>query len=239
MKNPPTQTPVSDSFRGQFFPLLVLLVLYLAAYPYLWDLTWGRRILDLILITILLSGVYTMRQNRTVFYVGVALGTPAVLNWFVKLFSRETPILDFITLATIVPFFAYAAVTTLYRILKAEKITRDEIFGAVALYLLMGLTWSMAYGVMEYIHPGNFSFKPEGFPDLIYFSFVTMTTLGYGDMLPVSDSARSLALLEAVAGVLYTATLIARLVGAFEATRAKAPDVGSETGEEGDEGNRE
>ena len=186
---------------------------------------------------LLLIGVLASRRihNLTDFYVGIALGTPAVVTINIMFLSRETPILDFMTLVTIVPFFAYAVVTTLYRILKAKIITRDEIFGAAALYLLMGLTWSMAYGVMEYIHPGNFNFKPEGFPDLIYFSFVTMTTLGYGDMLPVSDPARSLALLEAVAGVLYTATLIARLVGAFEATRASVPDVGSEIGGEGEE----
>ena len=232
MKNPPTRTIPSDLIQRRFFPLLVLLVLYLAAYPYLWDLTWGRRILDILLLTILLSGVFSMRENRTVFYVGVVLGTPAVIYWFVKLFSRETPILDFITLTTIVPFFAYAAVTTLYRILKAEKITRDEIFGAVALYLLMGLTWSMAYGVMEYIHPGNFSFKPDGFPDLIYFSFVTMTTLGYCDMLPVSNAARSLAILESVTGVLFIAILIARLVSAFDPSRASVPDTVTESGDE-------
>jgi len=235
MKNPPTQTPVSDLFRGRFFLLLIVLVLYLAAYPYLWGITWGRKVLDLILVTILFSGVFSMRENRTVFYIGIALGTPAVLTWFVKLLSRETPVLDFITIATIVPFFAYVAVTTLYRILKAEKITRDEIFGAVALYLLMGLTWSAAYGVMEYLHPGNFSFKPDGFPDLIYFSFVTMTTLGYGDMLPVSNAARSLAILESVTGVLFIAILIARLVSAFDPTRTSVPDIGSETGGEGEE----
>jgi hypothetical protein len=232
MKNPPTRTPVRDLFRGRFFPLLVILVLYLAAYPYLWDLTWGPSILDLILIIILLSGVFSMRENRTVFYIGIALGTPAVLTWFVKLLSRETPVLDFITLVTIVPFFAYAAVTTLYRILKARTVTRDEIFGAAALYLLIGVTWGVAYGVLEYLHPGNFSFKPDGFPDFIYFSFVTMTTLGYGDMLPVSNAARSLAILESATGVLYMASLIARLVGAFESTRANVPDIVSETGEE-------
>jgi hypothetical protein len=232
MKSLPKQSLLADLFRGRFFPLLVILVLYLAAYPYLWDLTWGPKILDLILIIILLSGVFSMRDNRTVFYVGVALGTPAVLTWFVKLLSRETPVLDFFTLVTIVPFFAYAAVTTLYRILKARTVTRDEIFGAAALYLLMGVTWSVAYAVLEYLHPGNFSFKPNGFPDFIYFSFVTMTTLGYGDMLPVSNAARSLALLESATGVLYMASLIARLVGAFESNRGNAPDRGTETGDE-------
>ena len=81
MKNPPTRTIPSDLIQRRFFPLLVLLVLYLAAYPYLWAFAWGRKILGLILMTILFSGVYSMRENRTVFYVGIALGTPAVVTW--------------------------------------------------------------------------------------------------------------------------------------------------------------
>ncbi len=195
--------------------------------------------MSLILMAVLLSCVFSIRENRTVYYIGIVLATPAVLSWFTRLLSRETPILEFVAIVTLVPFFAYAVVTTLHRVLKAETITWDELFGVSALYLLLGITWCTAYGVMEYVHPGNFNIQPDGWPDLIYFSFVTLTSLGYGDIVPVTDPARSLAILESVTGVLFIAILIARMVSAYVLTSAKGQEIVLEAGKERDDAESE
>ena len=98
--------------------------------------------------------------------------------------------------------------------------TPDVLYGAISVYLMIGLTWSVAYLLLENLYPGSFyidaAHNPDGYlnlSDLLYYSYVTLTTLGYGDITLVTSQARSLAFLEAVCGVLYVAVLVARLVG--------------------------
>jgi hypothetical protein len=112
----------------------------------------------------------------------------------------------------------------LYTILDEERVTLDTVFGGICVYLMIGLIWVLAYSIVEYLQPG--SFRVDGGPltrpldpgefrhaELMYFSFVTLTTVGYGDILAKSTPARALAAAEAVVGSLYLAVFIARLVG--------------------------
>jgi hypothetical protein len=112
-------------------------------------------------------------------------------------------------------------------------VTRDKIAAALCVYILLGLMWGLAYSLLEFLHPGTFSFssgplaapvaegtglRDIGFilderPSFSYFSFVTMTTLGYGEITPLTQPARSLCVLEAITGQFFLAVLIARLVG--------------------------
>ena len=93
----------------------------------------------------------------------------------------------------------------------------ETIYGAIVVYILIGLMWAFLYHLTEIIHPQSFSFAAELVTDLkkslFYFSFITLTTLGYGDLTPVSSPAKSLAMLEAIVGQMFIAVLIARLVG--------------------------
>ena len=107
-------------------------------------------------------------------------------------------------------------------VLSREKVTAETLYGAAAVYLLFGVTWALAYTLLEQLQPGSFYFDParniDGaihFFDFIYGSFVTLTTLGYGEMTPVSSAARSLAIVQSVGGVLYIAFLVGRLVGMY------------------------
>lgn len=107
-------------------------------------------------------------------------------------------------------------------ILGHEEVVSDTLFGAACVYLLLGLVWMVAYTLLERVHPGSFHFNSvdaaSGVPavfDFLYYSFVTLTTLGYGDVTPLTPRARSLAVLEAIVGVLFVAVLIARLVGLY------------------------
>ena len=93
--------------------------------------------------------------------------------------------------------------------------TLHRVQGAVAAYLLLGLVWGYAYQLVAALAPGAFAnavATPGQDHNLIYFSFVTLTTVGYGDVTPVHPAARSLALMEALTGQLYPAILLARLV---------------------------
>ena len=109
--------------------------------------------------------------------------------------------------------------SALQRALRATRVDREAIAAALAAYLLLGVGWAAAYTLLETAAPGTFAMAPDiadqPWSALLYFSFATLTTLGYGDILPLSPIARGLASVEAVAGTFFTAVLVARLVGAY------------------------
>lgn len=104
----------------------------------------------------------------------------------------------------------------------ADEVTGDVIAGALSVYLLLGLTWSLVYQGLALVNPGAFTVGsaiagtgPLDWMDFLYYSFITLATVGYGDITPVTPLAQSLAYAEAVTGVLYVAVLVARLVSAY------------------------
>ncbi len=104
-------------------------------------------------------------------------------------------------------------VMVLAQVFSSGRVTVSRILGAVAAYLLLGLVWTGAYHLVELVQPGAFAGLRAADPQrLLYFSFVTLTTVGYGDVTALHPAARSLAMLEALVGQLYPAILIARLV---------------------------
>jgi hypothetical protein len=107
------------------------------------------------------------------------------------------------------------AVVVLAQTFRAGPVSVYRVEGAVAAYLLLGLAWAAAYVLVAALEPGAFATarpEPPNSRTFVYFSFVTLTTVGYGDVTPVHHAARSLALVEALVGQLYPATLIARIV---------------------------
>ena len=93
-----------------------------------------------------------------------------------------------------------------------------HLYTAVCIYLLLAYTWAALYAVMVNLYPGSFQLGTDRQSDLLYFSLVTLTTVGYGDVLPLSGEARMLAALEAVTGVLYIAITVAILVSGYRRT---------------------
>ena len=111
----------------------------------------------------------------------------------------------------------YKVILFLGHIFRQDEITREVISGALAIYLLWGLMWTHGYSILGHLQPGSFSYPDIlaklDFASFNYFSFVTMTTLGYGDISPVSPPARAMAITQAITGQVYLAVLVARLVG--------------------------
>jgi voltage-gated potassium channel len=116
----------------------------------------------------------------------------------------------------LVAFFMSVAVWTVWHLLRAERVTADTLVGAVCGYLLAGLTFGLLFSVLETLAPGALRLGTaatgETGSDILYFSFITLTTIGYGDIVPVSESARLLVILEGVTGQFYIAAVVARLI---------------------------
>ena len=114
-------------------------------------------------------------------------------------------------------FMLYMIILFLEHFFRQDEINREVIFGALVVYLLMGLMWAYGYTLLEHLQPESFT-HPASLPELDlgafdYFSFVTMTTLGYGDIVPATQAARAMVMTQAITGQVYLAVLVARLVG--------------------------
>jgi hypothetical protein len=196
--------------------LLVLLAANIFLVPLAQFETWGRLVGRAILSLVIISGVIATVRERRVVLLAVVLTVGSILIGWID-FGEANLYLqvsnDFYSLI----FIGFLIALISRQVFRSGPITVRRVRGAVAIYLLLGLMWAVAYEVVERIHPGSFQVslphRGANLPQLGYFSFTTLTTLGFGDILPVSPLARSLVILEALVGQLFPAILIARLVG--------------------------
>jgi Ion channel len=174
----------------------------------------GRLIGDALTSVMLISGAAAVADKpRTVLIVSVITGATLLVRWASWLFPTPTLAVwgEIFTLATL----GILSYVILRLVLRRGPITTNRIQGAIAVYLLLGLTWAHAYGLVTLWHPGAFTGAVDDPGPLrwtYYYSFVTLTTMGYGDIMPVHPLARALAVLEALTGQLYLAIMLARLV---------------------------
>jgi hypothetical protein len=212
--------------RGMVLMLAQLLVLL--AYPLVGKTAVGGGVIYGCLAVVLTAAVYATSETPRSFRIALALSIPSfgmivltVLDIWLRFLPDET-LLPILTSASTAVFFGYALARLFLGILRVDRITSDVLCEAVAVYLLMGFAWGSFYSFIERISPGSFQFAAA--PDaplsrmwtLLYYSFVTLTTLGYGDIVPATDLARSVAVIEAVMGVMYVAIIIARLAGLYK-----------------------
>jgi ion channel len=133
------------------------------------------------------------------------------------------------TLIFTILFLGFTLVSLLRDVLRTERVTGDTIYGAISVYLLIAFVWGASYLLLETLQPGalaiNTTWHPKhtiDWPDCMFFSFVTLTSVGYGDMVPITAPARSLSILEGVSGIMYVAVLVARLVGLYSSEKSQA-----------------
>jgi hypothetical protein len=200
------------------FFLAVLILIIFVVFP-LAGLGWlGKIIVDLVLSILLLSGAVATKRSRTLTVLVVLLTlTGLVVHWtgaYAPKFGH--PILESALLLSCLLAFA---VITLVQVFSPGEINLHRVLGAIAAYLLIGLMWSYAYFLADMIIPGSIhptTTTQEAVAPMaryVYFSFTTLTTLGYGDIVPVHPIARTLAVCEGLIGQLYPAVLIAGLLG--------------------------
>jgi voltage-gated potassium channel len=175
-----------------------------------------------------MSAVYAVSDKAAQWITALCLLIPAAVLNAMYVFRPEHRI-AIPALACTILFLGFTIVSLLRAVIRSEQITHDTIYGSLNVYLLMALAWGSAYLLLETIQPGALSIDAIRHPnhridwyDCIFYSFVTLTTIGYGDIVPVTDKARSLSILEAVCGVPYVAILVSRLVGLYCSVRTQS-----------------
>lgn len=215
--------------QQRYQTLLWSLIIILLLNPVMNSLGLSR-FWSLFFIAELLLAVYAISEGPRATRFAALLVTPALLGEL-SFFLFETHETHWFAVISVGIFLAYV-VFIVYRnsVFGKGKMTPDRVAGALAVYLLLGLLWALAYGIVSATDPDSFkglatfSLEESGVQqDFLYFSFVTLTTLGYGDILPVSQYAKTLAWFEAVFGQLYLAVTIARLISLEIAQKEQSP----------------
>jgi len=199
--------------------------------------SWRSQLVNLGFGLVLLSGVFAATSWRVARHCAAALAAATLLTQWIWSPQNDSRIL-LVSLICYTLFMIVTASSLMRLVFKGGRVNGHRIRGAVAVYLLLGLIWALAYGIAELAVPGqtlagsSVSAGPlkDRLSAQVYFSFVTLTTLGYGDIAPVGAVTRTLAITEALAGQLYLAILIARLVSLGASGGGRARDEDQELG---------
>jgi len=187
---------------NRFSFLLVSIVLFLIVRPFVEDFVRLNFLMEIFVSAILLSGIYAVSEDRISLVFALVTGLPALFaNWCFQIFEIPSLLLMYHICAAL--FFATATIIIIRHLINQKVVTIDLIWGAVCGYFLIGFMWSAIFSLLEGIYPGSFKLGQQVVPDIdsfIYFSFVTLATLGYGDIVPLTEKAQSLAIIETVMG---------------------------------------
>jgi voltage-gated potassium channel len=175
---------------------------------------------------LLLTGVWTLAGSRRLFAVGILLSLASVGTTALAT-VRTTPSVSLASGAIAWTFCLLTAVLCVRCMFARARVTANHLLGATCVYLLLGVLWGLAYGMLHLLRTDSFRAADPGdaiqIDDLMYFSFVTLTTTGFGDIVPVDRLVRTLVYLEGVAGQLYVAILVATLVSQYVAPVREPP----------------
>jgi len=181
----------------------------------------GRLVNYSVLTLVFITGPLAVASKRWTFLVTIALALLVLVSGLVSIFGGVEIAYQFSLFAGF-PFFSFLAALLIYELLIDDTtVDAETLWGAVNVYVLIGLCFAFCFAAIALMEPGAFAgkFMDEPLRDqllgFIYFSFVTITTLGYGDITPSTTEVATLTYLEALSGQLYIAIMIARLVGLY------------------------
>jgi len=207
----------------KYLTLLATLLVFVVVFPIVRTTTDSPILFDVFLTFLFLVALAVVFPDRTTRTIGLVLGVPTLVGLWTGYFVPGVPRVPLAVglHALSALFFAFAVGVILRDVNRARTVSADTIYGAFCGYLLAGLFFAHVYGAVEYVQPGSFrgeALSAEGSADrrhflLVYFSYVTLATVGYGDITPAADAARGLAVVEAITGQFYIAVLVAVLIG--------------------------
>lgn len=212
-------TTVNRIRKRRFVYLAISLLLLIITYPYVQGDMGGQILLSLFTTVVMIMSVIAVGDKRSHTIVALVLAAPWFLLLLLKFPLIPVDTSDLVKDEIVFAFllFAYATYRIFVHIIKSREVTAEILSASICVYILIGLTWATLYYIIEAIYPGSFvdtdgTALQDG-PDFLFFSYVTLTTVGYGNIEAITNQARSLASLEALTGQLYLTIMVARLVG--------------------------
>ena len=203
--------------KNRFLILFIGILCLIFLSPLLGGTLGLALILDLCYSFLLISCVFAVSRNKLYAILTSVLALPFLaVTWGAHFFSFPKSIFIASSFSGIL-FFGSIIYMIFKHVIWQKKVSYEVIYGAIVVYLLMGILYAIGYGIIDRLDPNAFYFGNEFIEDsrllFLYFSYVTQTTLGYGDITPIAPIARSLVMLEALLGQIYLVVLVAWLVG--------------------------
>lgn len=220
----------SDFDRKGHRALFTSLMLMLLINPFVLHRDRLGWLFTVFMTLVLLAAVRTVAQASRQHFIALGLAVPALL---LQLFSFGLDALWLGVMRQVMAMLFLSWVCALLLrdiVLRSHRVNADLIFGAINVYLMAGLSFAMIFSILEIVQPGSFAGLGQAAPSygkeaqFVYFSFITLTTLGYGDITPATPFATTAAYLEAIFGQMYIAVLVASLVGMFISNRGPGPE---------------
>jgi hypothetical protein len=210
--------------KERFLILLCLILGLLVLVPILNRFVAAHIFQDIFLTAIAASMLYTIGHKRRYVIAGVLFAIAMLTSLWLQYFFQNKGIAAFAMIAGIL-FISVVIASILGFMFKFEGVNRELIYTAILLYLLAALLWAFPYTFLELIDPASFNIEldqPQSYLLVFqYYSFVTITTLGYGDITPVTEVAKAFSVLEAIVGQLYLVVVVAWLVGMHVSSRSR------------------
>lgn len=212
--------PIHLLLQGRWFYLCHALLIMIFFYPYHEEIYVQQKsiIFNIFESSILVFIIYSVSFNKRQIVLTGLLLLPAIINAWIPFL----PPLDIISTLSLLGLYMYAILLIVPYLMHTKDVGIDELFGSFSLYLLIGLTWASIYLLIERAAPGSFYIAAVynkdhvvNMSEFIYYSFVTLTTLGYGDIVPISPFARSMSILEALIGIFFIALVFSRAVSLY------------------------
>ncbi len=211
--------------RGNFLYLLVSLLLFLGflavlhQYPHI----GGGRLISIAFVFSLVIAIWSLVKERLWLMAGITLAGIAAITAVLQIFFSSEWLIE-INLVAVFVFYVMSTVIAFMALIRSSTIDMNKIVGSICVYLLAGINWGFLYYFAEILQDGSF----KGFVstdtggdlfNLVYYSYVTLSTLGYGDITPIRPIVQILAVMEALFGQFYIAILVAILVGTHISNR--------------------
>jgi hypothetical protein len=227
-----TNTVFEAFLKGRFSVLLVSLAALLLIGPLIpGDQTFVDKVFGVLMLVVLISCVRAISHTRWFFWFMLIFTLINVCIGSFEIFSTgEALSFQIVVLVVRLSYFILVFFSIMNYVLEDTPVTGDKICGAVSAYMLMGITWSFVYSLFYLVDPGSIrvpehllSTETVNSTWTLYFSITTLTTLGYGDITPIKPGAQSYAIMEAAAGQMFVAVIIARLIAMHILHDSKKP----------------
>lgn len=211
--------------QHNFFYLLAGLLFLLIAVPLFRDLTGTGypHVSELAFSVFLIIGIWSLPGTRNWFLLGIVLVTLGIGSNILALAGTGI-FFSYLSLCSYIIFLMLTISLAIQQVVRSGPINANRVIGVICIYLLLGLIWSLFYVLINMFIPDSFSIQIGGSPfeqaqPFLYYSFVTLTTLGYGDISPLGETARAMSTIEAILGQFYIAILVAGAVATFIARK--------------------
>jgi Ion channel len=208
--------------------LLFAQLLAVLAYPFADGSDLGRGLLGVVSTAVVLIALWAVRRTPALGWIALLLGGPATLF---TVLEAALPHHDWIVLGSALlhaPFYFYVSYAMIRYLFHDDRVTTDELFATGAAFTVVAWGFAYVFSACQVVWPGSFvgfgNSTSHTFFELLFLSFTNLTSVGLSDLLPVLGHARSLVMVEQVAGVLYVALVVARLVGLTVARAGSRPD---------------